>query len=430
MEPGWEVVVVGGGPAGSALAARLGAQGRRVLVVDRAHLPTEPRVPSCPALHMGTLALLDELGLPEAEVAAAGARFDHYVLRFADGFEATVRIPEVHGRAWGYGVDRAAFDHALWRHLARFPSVTRREGFRVEGVVRDASGRVVGVEGRAGEGSPERVEARWVVGADGRFSGVARLLGAAVTENHDTRASTVYFADWEGLGPLRPDDPTAFEVWTDGRGSGLLFIPTVQGRTTVVTHQRADRVDPQGDAEAWYRAVVATYPGHARRFADARPVTRVRGLKRIGNGYRVAAGEGWALVGDAYHFKDPVDGQGIYDALLAGRLLAEELGAALDGRATDAEAAGRYAARADAATRPMFEATLGRLATELYGPPPNAATRTLLRWVLTDPAYGERLLRFLGRDPAVDPARWRPPGFVLGAMARGAGRDIARAFGG
>ena len=49
------------------------------------------------------------------------------------------------------------------------------------------------------------------------------------------------------------------------------------------------------------------------------------GIKRIENGYRQAWGDGWALVGDAAHYKDPSDGQGIYDALLGSKLLAQSI---------------------------------------------------------------------------------------------------------
>lgn len=426
MASTYDVIIVGGRPAGAALAVRLGEQGRRVLLVDRARFPSLPTVPSAPALHMGTLALLDEIGVPESAYAAGAQRFEDYVIRFGSWFDVHIRMPEVHGRAYGLYIERPAFDLAVWERAGAFPTVERREGFSVEGLLRDDAGRVVGVEGHTAGGETERISARWLVGADGRFSAVARMAGAKVLENHDDKASTVYFAEWDGIAPRAPGLSRELEVYTDARGTDILFFPLPGGRTCVTLHQRADRVDIAGDADAYYRKVVATYPWFAERFADARVVSRLLGLKKIANGYREASGAGWALVGDALHFKDPVDGQGIYDALVTGKILAEELGAALDaGR----DAIPAYGPRVDDATRPMFEATLGRLATELYGPPPNAAVATVLRWLLTDPAYKERLFRFLGRDPAVDPRRWRPVGFVLGCLARGLGRDVARMFG-
>ncbi len=428
MESSYDVIIVGGRPAGSGLAHRLGQQGRKVLVLERQHLPSLPHVPSSAIVHMGTVALLDEIGIPEDAIAAVSLRTSDYLLRFGTWFDAAIPFPEVHGRAHGYGIVRSAFDEVLFRQLDKWPTVTRREGFAVEGLIHDEAGRVIGVEGKGDDG-PARYTARWVVGADGRFSSIARMAGAKVREQRDEKASTVYLANWEGIAPRFAGAPTAFEVYTDASGTDLIFLPTPGGRTILTTHQRADRVDIGGDAEGYYRAQVARYPWYRERFAEAKIVDRVVGLKKVGNGYREAAGRGWALVGDAFHFKDPVDGQGIYDALLCGRFLAEELGAALDGKKSDDEAAARYGERADAATHPMFEATLERLKMELYGPTPNLPIRTLLRWWLQDPAYGERLIRFLSRDPTVDPTNWRPPGFLIAAALRGLGRDIAGMFG-
>lgn len=425
MPDRYDVIIVGGRPAGVGLALRLAKQGRSVLVLDRATFPSQPQVPSCPALHMGTLALLDELGVPEAAYAAGAQRFEDYVIRFGSSFEAPIHMPNVHGRAYGYYIDRSEFDGVMWAHLGTVSGVERRAGFRVDALVREGD-RVVGVEGQGEGGTVERFTARWVVGADGRFSAVARLAGAAVVEERDEKTSTVYFADWKGVRPRYAGAPAEIEVWTDAAGTDVLQFPLPGGRCTVVTHQRADRVDTGGDPEAYYRAQLRRYPWYTERFADAEPVSRILGMKKVGNGYREAAGKGWALVGDAFHYKDPVDGQGIYDALLGGRILAEELGAALDGRQDDGVAGKRYGDRAVAATHPMFEATVQRLALELYGPPPNVVVRTVLRWLLTDRAYQERFFGFLGRDPAVDPERWRSPGLVLGALFRGLGRDLGR----
>ncbi|MES2639709.1 MAG: NAD(P)/FAD-dependent oxidoreductase [Myxococcota bacterium] len=423
-----DVIIVGGRPAGVGLAIRLARQGRRVLVLDRATFPSPPQVPSCPALHMGTLALLDELGVPEAVYATGAQRFGDYVIRFGTWFDAPIRMPTVHGRAFGYYVDRSVFDAAMWEHLGPIPGVERRAGFRVDAVLREGD-RVVGVEGQMADGTLEAFHAPWVVGADGRFSSVARMVGAATVETRDEKASTVYFADWKGVAPRYAGAPVEMEVWTDGAGTDVLLFPLPGNRFTVATHQRADQVDTGGDPEAYYRAQIRRYPWYTERFADADVTSRVIGVKKIGNGYREAAGKGWALLGDAFHYKDPVDAQGIYDALLGGRILAEELGAALDGR-QDAEVAGkRYGERARAATHPMFEATVQRLVTELYGPPPNLVVRTVIRWLLTDRTYQERFFRFIGRDPSVDPTRWRPPSLILGAVARGLGRDVARFLG-
>jgi 2-polyprenyl-6-methoxyphenol hydroxylase-like FAD-dependent oxidoreductase len=425
VDSGFDVIIVGGRPAGASLAARLGQRGRRVLVVERADLPSVPTVPSCPTLHMGTLALLDELGVPESAYGPDALRFDRFVVQFASWFTARMTMPTVAGRAYGYSIYRSRFDLALWNNLDRYPTVTRRR-FAVSGLVRDDAGTVVGIEGSSPGVDPERILAPWVVGADGRFSLVAREAGAPIVEESAEKVSTVYFTDWEGLAPLDPKAGPPVQIYTTGRGLNVLLFPLPEGRTTICVHQRADRVDIAGDAEGFYQKTIRGIPALAARLAEARPVGKVIGLKRVGNGYRQAAGAGWALVGDAFHYKDPVDGQGIYDALLGTRILAEELEANLAG-AKDAAAAGAaYATRARDATRPMYLATVKRLAEELYSEPPVPVIRTLIRWLLTDPVYQERFILFLARG--LDPARWAPPSLVLGCVVRGIGRDVAGLF--
>jgi hypothetical protein len=106
---------------------------------------------------------------------------------------------------------------------------------------------------------------------------------------------------------------------------------------------------------------------------------------------------------------------------------AEELEASLAGRRDGPATIARYTERVHAATPPMYQATQKRLATELYSEPPRIVIRTLLRWMLTDPAYQARFVGFLGRQ--LDPAGWLTPRLVLGCVARGIGRDIARMFG-
>ena len=128
------------------------------------------------------------------------------------------------------------------------------------------------------------------------------------------------------------------------------------------------------------------------------------------------------LIGDALHHKDPVDGQGIYDALLETKILDEELAPFLAGERAFAPALDAYRRRVDAATRPMFAATLDRLKRELYEEPPTLVIKTLIRWMLTDSEYQSHFVRFLGRDLA--PETWMTPALMRACVARGVVRDV------
>lgn len=416
-----DIVIVGGRPTGASLAARLGARGVKVLVVDRATFPSFPSVPSSPIVHGGTMRLLDELGIAESDYADDHARMRGFRLDVAGLFAVEMKVPKLAGgRDYVYGIDRTTFDDLLWRHLSRFPTVERMDGFQVTDLIREGD-RVTGVEGaRKGE-APRRITARAVVGADGRFSFVARRVGAEVVEEQDACTSTVYYADWEGVRPVHNEYSSAC-VHATTRGLDVIFFAMPNGRTSVNTHARSDRVQIDGDAERYYLETLRSIPSVWRHLETGKQVSPVVGVKKIGNGYRRASGPGWVLSGDAYHYKDPVDGQGIYDALLETKLLDRALASWLSGSRSWDDAMATYTREAREATHPMFMTTVGRLKRELYEEPPVPVIKTLLRWTLTDPDYQETFLRVLSRD--CPPERLASKRMMGTAVARGIKRDI------
>jgi flavin-dependent dehydrogenase len=417
----YDIVIVGGRPAGATLAARLGAAGHRVLLLDRATFPSLPSVPSSPVLYPSAMALLDELGIPEADYRACLQPMTHLGFVFEGYFETMLAVPDMWGRKHVCGLDRYGFDEVLWRNVARYPSVEQREGFAVTELVRDANGRVVGVIGSERGGQAQELRARAVVGADGRFSLVARKVEAPILEQEAERVSTCYFADWEGVAPFR-DGVSCAHIHTTGRGVDVPFFPMPRGRMNINIHVRADRAAVNGDAQRYYLDTIRSVPSAAKLIEGARQVTELLGVKRVGNGYRQSSGPGWVLVGDAVHYKDPADGQGIYDAMLGAKLLAEQLGAWLTGERRWDAAMAEYQRTLHAATHPMYLETVGRLRRELYDEPPPFIIKTLIRWMMTDPAYQTRFLQYLGRT--ISPTGWASPGLMAGAVMRGIWRDL------
>jgi 2-polyprenyl-6-methoxyphenol hydroxylase-like FAD-dependent oxidoreductase len=420
----YDVIIVGGRPAGASLAARLGARGVRVLIVDRADFPSPPSVPSCPVIYASGMKLLEEIGIEEARFSQGALRVRDFTIEFGDRFRVPFEMIEAHGRSYVYSIDRAPFDHVLWEHLGRYPSVTRRARFAVSELLRDDGGRVIGIEGRVEGEAAERIRAGCVVGADGRFSLVARKAGARIVEDYADRTSTVHFADWEDVAQLRGPNGPGVTIHATGRGLNVMFFPLANGRTTVCTHMRSDRADVGGDAEAYYQRTLRALPAVRRRIEVGRMVGPLLGMKRVANRYYEHGGPGWVLVGDALHHKDPVDGQGIYDALVEGKALAEALAAWLAGKQSFEQALAAYHARVQAETHGMFLATMERLKRELYDEPPEIVIRTLIRWMLSDPDYQRRFMLFLAR--AIPPEDWLPPTVMPNAVLRGALADLRR----
>lgn len=426
----FDVIIVGGRPAGASLAAHLGAQGVKVLVVDRSLFPSLPGVPSSPVLFPCGMTLLGEIGIPEASYADPQARMGGIRFELADYFHTWMPVPTMAcGRDYFYGIQRPSFDDLLWQNLARFPSVERRQGFSVVDLLREGD-RVTGivVEPRGGGSSEDREEitAHCVVGADGRFSLVARRVEAETYEARNDNTSTVYFADWEGATFEESGGPWA-HIYTNARGLDIISFAMPGGRYSINTHSRSDRTQIDGDATGYYEGLLRSQPRVWHYLEGARRVSRVYGVKSIANAYRRATGPGWALCGDAGHHKDPVDGQGIYDALLSARVLAPALVSALSGEKPWDEAMADYERGLRASTHAMFMSTTGRLKRELYGEPPVPVIKSLIRWRLSDPSYHEAFHRLLNRE--IDPAILDSPWGIAASVGRGICRDVAGLFG-
>ena len=301
-----DVLVVGAGPAGSAVAATLARDGRDVLLVERRR---HPRPKACaeyasPRIAQ-ELARLGAAGWREAAVPLAGMD----VIR--DG--ARVRIGYAQGgvarTAWG--LERQAFDARLAAHAvaagARLLDLTS-----VERLV-DDGGRVAGAVLRTGS-QRRTVHSRWVIGADGARSSVSRSLGvdrAALPR----RLGLV--AHYQGI----PDLVDHGEMHV-GPGWYVGLAPTPGGELNV---GMALPPGGSGTAATRFAAAIAGLPAVAERLAGSRRLTPIRGMAPIGHRVSRAAGDGWLLVGDAAGFIDPFTGEGIFRALRSARAATEAL---------------------------------------------------------------------------------------------------------
>jgi flavin-dependent dehydrogenase len=194
-----------------------------------------------------------------------------------------------------------------------------RYGARVIGLIRDRCGRVSGVHGlERGTGAPLCATADLVVGADGIRSTVAAAVRAPV-RHLGTAAGAFVYGYWSGVagGADR-------YRWYYRPHASAGAIPTNDGQLCVWASVPSSRFPAlRRDLEAGYRAVLAeAAPSLAVELAAGRPVGPVRGFPGTPGFLRAATGPGWALVGDAGWFKDPITSHGITDALRDAELLA------------------------------------------------------------------------------------------------------------
>ncbi len=421
MENQYAVIIIGGRIAGASLAMRLSQQNLKVLLIDRATFPSWPSVPSSPLVHPGTMRLLDELGLSEEEYTYPDGKATHFIMDMMGKYQAIMPLELLQlDRNYVFGIDRNKFDTVLWQRAKSLPNVTALENFAMTDVVKDATGRVTGITGKSGKEAEQTFTAELVVGADGRFSSAANKFGAKPFEELNDYPSASYHAEWEGVAPYSNQYAQPLMIYQLGDGYSLLCIPIDKGKYIIGNYMRTGETEKVGKMEDHYLKTIQSVPRLREMLKNARRVTGIVGVRRIDNGYRQAYGEGWVLVGDAFHYESPLDGQGIYNALLATKFLAEAIQQWQSGQPW-LEAGKAYQQRFYDSSHDMLKQTVNRVKQELYTSPPPFVINTLMRWVLTDPAYQSQFLRYLSR--AIDPNSFSF-GPSLGPIVRGLLRDI------
>lgn len=323
-----DAVIVGARLAGSATAIALARAGRKVVVLDSSRFPSDTL---CTHLlwpsgldelrALGALERVNSIGAPPMPIAmATGA-----------GIEVRGRFTSIDGIDYAMCVRRVGLDDALVA-TARQAGAEVREGCRVtELVIED--GRVRGVRFTSRDAEPGELRASLVIGADGRRSTVAKQVGADEPYRRAPSGRACFFGYWT--------DPHAEwrEVaaqWRAGAELGTAF-PCDGGLVLSLLQPPIDRIaDFRADARAEYLRTVQAIPGLATRLDGCELVGKVRAATSIESYFRRSSGPGWALPGDAGHFKDPVTAQGIRDALRYGRLLGEVAAPVLHSERLDA----------------------------------------------------------------------------------------------
>ncbi len=364
-----EVVVVGGGPAGSAVAARLAGAGHDVLLVDSARFPRDKVCGE--GVSPEAWRLLDAVGAT-ARVEALGPRpLLGMRLVSPDGtaFEGRYRRSRP-----GFAVRRLHLDAALLS-VARAAGAEVREGARVTALLRAADGAVRGVETeRAGETS--RVEARLVVGADGRRGVVGRSLGLLGEHPRFRRFSVRGY--WDGVAGL--GDTGEMHVG----GGGYCGLAPLSDTTANVAFVLPERVmaGAAGDLEGFYReSLRRRWPRIAERLARARLGEPPKAIGPLALRCRRVAAPGALLVGDAAGFHDPFTGEGVTLALRTAELAAAAADEALRTGDGPLPRLARYERERAAATRDKFR------------------FNRLLQWAVAVLALADAVARRLARRP-------------------------------
>jgi 2-polyprenyl-6-methoxyphenol hydroxylase-like FAD-dependent oxidoreductase len=312
----YDVVIAGARCAGAATAMLLARQGFRVLVVDPMRRGSDTL--STHAMMRGGVLQLRRWGLLDAIRAAGTPTIRATTFHYAD--EAVeVRIKERDGIDGLYAPRRTVLDPVLL-DAAETAGAEVALGYSLVGLLRDGGGRVRGATVAGPDRREIAVTAETVIGADGVHSRVARLVEAPV-DYAAARATASIFSYRRNLGL------EGFH-WFYQLGAAVGAIPTNDDDTCVF----ASLPSPQFEArrrlgiEALYEEVLEqASPELADLVRRTSQSGKARAFPGIPGFLKRAAGPGWALVGDAGYFKDPLTAHGITDALRDAELLARAL---------------------------------------------------------------------------------------------------------
>lgn len=314
MNESFDVIVVGARCAGAPLATMLARDGLRVCLLDKDRFPSD--TPSTHGIQPTGIQVLERIGVLDSLLKLAPP-----ILRlrmvFDDVATPAADVVAITG-APGLSVRRIALDEILVNAAAGAGTEVRTQT-AVTGLVMNGD-RVAGVTTASGE-----LRAPLIVGADGARSAVAQMVGAQ--EYNSTASGRVFmWAYFEA-------DPTDGEMWIGKVGDHTyLGMPTDGGMTLIGACPSIERRDEvRADREAVYEAGLRAWPELHAGVDGARRDGPVRTMANMTGFFRSSAGPGWALVGDAGHFKDPTPGQGIADALRQSEQLATAITRALGG---------------------------------------------------------------------------------------------------
>jgi flavin-dependent dehydrogenase len=338
----YDAVIVGARCAGAGTAMLLARAGLKVLVIDRQAYGSDTM--STHALMRTGVLQLERWGLLPAVMAAGTPEIRATTFHYGcDSLRLGIK-PE-------YGIEhlcaprRTVLDRVLV-DAARGAGADVRHGVVLSRLQIDSKGRVVGVFLKDADGHSMAVRSDIVIGADGRQSTVAALVNAGTYLNGRSASGYVYgyYEDLERYG----------YHWLFGENVAAGVIPTNHGQHCVFAAV-SSTVFPgtfRGNVEgAFLRVLAANSPHLSKDVSRARLVGRLRGFAGVPGHLRQSHGPGWALVGDAGYFKDPLTAHGITDALRDAELLARAI---LDGRAGALEA---YQHERDALSEPLLHVT-------------------------------------------------------------------------
>lgn len=337
-----DVVVIGGGPAGATVSTIIAQQGHQVQLFERERFPR---------FHIGESLIPETYWVLKRLNMLDKMKGSHFVKKFSVQFVTDKgRLSEPfyfhdnkpHECSQTWQVLRSEFDLLMLRNAAEH-GVQVHEGTRVLDVLFEGT-RAVGVKVEDELGNQREVRAKVVVDASGQSSMIIGKLGLRVWDNDLKKAAVWTY--WENAYRDSGRDEGATHVMqTEGKKGWFWYIPlhnNIVSIGIVSEHSYLFQNRDSKELEDIYNEEVAKCPGLIPRLTNAKRVAPFRAAKEYTYRSTQVAGDGWALVGDAFGFLDPLYSSGVLLALRSGLVCGDTVAEALSKGDTSAAQLGKW----------------------------------------------------------------------------------------
>jgi flavin-dependent dehydrogenase len=345
----YDVIVVGARVAGAATAMLLAQRGLRVMLLERGRLGAD--ILSTHALMRAGVLQLSRWCLLHKIVAAETPPIHRTTFRYGDE-RVVISIKPSHGVDALYAPRRTLLDPLLVNAALEAGAEVYDQTSVHDLIQRD--GRITGAQVRTVDGRNVELISSLVIGADGIHSTIARLVDAPFTRRGQHASATTY-GYWSGL-------PTDGYEWNFQANACSGVIPTNNGQACVFASASPTRIG-RGGVDRLMEVIVDGAPHLAERLRSAEPPRSTRTWRGERGYLRRSHGPGWALVGDAGYFKDPISAHGLTDALRDAELLTRAVVDGLGGAASIDSALENYQTTRDGISLPLFD-VVDRIASQ------------------------------------------------------------------
>lgn len=319
-----DVVVIGGGPAGSTVSTLIAQKGHRVELFEREY---HPRFHIGESLIPQTYWILQRLNMIDKMkgshfIKKYSVQFVTEKGRLSEPFYFIEHRPHESSQTWQ--VRRSEFDYLMLQN-AREHGVKVQEGCRVLEVLFEGT-RAVGVRLIDASGQEREVRAQVVVDASGQSSLLLDRL--KLREWDPLLKKAALWTYWKGAyRDQGRDEGATIVLQTQGKKGWFWYIPLHDDVLSVGVVAAYDYLfqNRTKDYEALYFEEVERCPGLKPRLEKATRCDIFRAQKEYSYRAKQAAGDGWCLVGDAFGFLDPLYSSGVLLALKSGQMAADAI---------------------------------------------------------------------------------------------------------